>query len=122
VIVPDIHGRSSTFFHGISKFMGTWINYFSTTGSIASGLTGLIFVGLSVNLKKILLITKSHVPSRSLSSLMLITNILIVCNLCLVPGQSTRMLGAEISVMALIVWFTTIRLDLKTYRRVGYAY
>jgi hypothetical protein len=122
VIVPDIQGLKSIIFIGLSKFMGTWVNYFSTTGSIASGLTGLIFIGLSVNLKKILLITKSHVPSRSLSSLMLITNIVIVCNLCLVPGQSTRILGAEISVMALIVWFTTIRLDLKTYRRVDDAY
>ena len=102
--------------------MGTWVNYFTVTGSIASGLTGLIFIGLSVNLKKVLLITKTHLPSRSLSSLMLLTNIVIVCNLCLVPGQPTRILGAEISVLALIIWLTAIRLDLRTYRRVDDPY
>ncbi len=102
--------------------MGTWVNYFTVTGSIASGLTGLIFIGLSVNLKKVLLITKTHVPSRSLSSLMLLTNIVIVCNLCLVPGQSTRILGVEISLLAIVIWVTALRLDLRTYRRVDESY
>jgi len=99
--------------------MGSWVNYFTITGSIASGLTGLIFIGLSINIKKVFLITKAHLPSRSLSSLMLITNIVIVCNLCLVPGQPVIMLGLEIFIMSLIIWLITCRLDLRTYRRVN---
>jgi hypothetical protein len=102
--------------------MGTWINYFTVTGSIASGLTGLIFVGLSVNLKKIFCITKEHLPSRAVGSLVLITNIVIVCNLCLIPSQPLKVLGAEISLLGLTIWFAVSRLDFKTYRRVEYPY
>ena len=102
--------------------MGTWINYFTITGSIASGLTGLIFVGLSVNLKKIFCITKAHLPSRAVGSLVLITNIVIVCNLCLIPAQPLGMLGTEIGILAIIIWFTLSRLDFKTYHRVEDLY
>jgi hypothetical protein len=102
--------------------MGTWNNYFTITGSIASGLTGLIFVGLSVNLKKIFCITKAHLPSRAVGSLVLITNIVIVCNLCLIPAQPLMFLGTEISVLAIIIWFSISRLDFQTYRRVEDLY
>jgi hypothetical protein len=102
--------------------MGTWVNYFTMTGSIASGLTGLIFVGLSVNLKRIFCITKAHLPSRSVGSLILLTNIVIVCNLCMVPGQPRNLLGAEIAVLAIAIWLTTSRLDLKAYRRIEDIY
>jgi hypothetical protein len=102
--------------------MGNWVNYFTITGSIASGLTGLIFVGLSVNLKKIFCITKAHLPSRAVGSLVLITNIVIVCNLCLVPEQPLAMLGSEISILAIIIWATISRLDLISYRRVEDLY
>lgn len=102
--------------------MATWINYFTFTGSIASGLTGLIFVGLSVNLKKIFSITKAHLPSRAVGSLVLITNIVIVCNLCLVPVQPIKILGIEISILAIIIWLTISRMDFVAYRRVEDLY
>jgi hypothetical protein len=102
--------------------MGTWVNYFTITGSIASALTGLLFVGLSVNLKRIFCITKAHLPSRSVGSLVLLTNIVIVCNLCLIPGQPRSVLGSEIALLALTIWLTTSRLDLKTYRRIEDLY
>ena len=102
--------------------MGTWINYFTATGSIASALTGLIFVGLSVNLKKIFCITKAHLPTRSLGSLALLTNIVFVCNFCLIPGQPKAVLGGEISIIAIAIWLTTSRLDLKAYHRIEDLY
>lgn len=102
--------------------MGTWINYFTITGSIASGLTGLIFVGLSVNLKKIFCITKTHLPSRAVSSLVLITNIVIVSNVCLIPDQPLPMLGAEIFILAIAIWVALSRLSFKTYKRVEDLY
>ena len=102
--------------------MESWINYFTITGSIASGLTGLIFVGLSVNLKKIFCITKAHLPSRALGSLVLIANIVIVCNLCIVPQQPVRWLGIEILFLAITIWVTISRLDFITYRRVDHLY
>jgi hypothetical protein len=102
--------------------MGTWDNYFTITGSIASGLTGLIFVGLSLNLKKIFCITKAHLPSRALGSLVLITNIVIVSNLCLIPLQPLFLLGIEISILAIVIWVTISRLDFINYKRVEDLY
>ena len=85
-------------------------------------MTGLIFIALSPNLKKILSITRSHLPSRAVGSLTLLTNIVIVSNLCLVPEQPILYLGIEISSLALVIWLAVSKLDLTTYRTVEVPY
>jgi len=102
--------------------METWTNYFSSTASVAATLTGLIFVGLSVNVKKILVITKDHLPSRALGSLVLLTNIVVVSNLCLIPGQPILFLGIELLIVSLIIWVAVTRVDLIMYRSVEIRY
>jgi hypothetical protein len=102
--------------------MDMWVNYFSSTSAIASSLTGLIFVGLSVNVKKIFCITKAHLPSRAFGSLILLTNIVIVSNLCLVPAQPVFWLGCEILIAALAIWIMITRLDVIGYRKVHEDY
>jgi hypothetical protein len=102
--------------------MAAWTNYFTVTGSIASGLTGLIFIGLLLNIRKIFSITKEHWPKRAAGSLILITNIVIVCNLCLLPGQPLPYLGSEISILAAVICFTISTLDIKLYRSAELPY
>jgi len=99
-----------------------WVNYFSSAGSIASSLTGLIFVGLSINVKKIFCISKAHLPSRAFGSLILLTNIVIISNLCLVPNQPLLWLGCEIFIAALLIWIFITRLDVIVYRNVDDYY
>jgi hypothetical protein len=98
--------------------MGQWANYFLATAGAASTLTGLIFIGLSINLQKILMITKLHVPSRALGSLLLLTNILIVSSLCLAPKQQMVYMGSEILSTGLMVWVINTWLDFISYKRV----
>lgn len=95
-----------------------WANYFISTAGVASGLTGLIFVGLSINVKKIFMISKAHLPGRALGSLIFLTNIVIVSNLCLIPGQQVNCLGIEILTSGVVIWIVITRLDLVLYRSV----
>jgi len=94
--------------------MGQWLNFFGATASGAATLTGLVFVGLSINLHKILSI--SYLTNRALEGLILLVNIFIVSLLSIVP-QTTMFLGLEISGFNLIVWFIVLRLGLKMYRK-----
>jgi len=102
--------------------MGNWSTYFSITESIAAGLCGLLFIALSMNIKQILSITKSKLPSRAVGSLVLLGNITIVSNLCLVPEQPIFWLGLEIFLLGLILWIPTARLDLLIYHTVEDLY
>jgi modulator of FtsH protease len=59
----------------------------------SAALLGLLFVGVSINLTKIL---GSRDPAdRSLLTMILLLIILIVSSLLLVPGQPLNWLGAE---------------------------
>lgn len=100
--------------------MGQWSDYFVTTAGGAAALAGLIFVSVSLNLKKIL--SLKHLPGRALGSLILLTNILLIGSFCLVPGQSVFWLGCEISSLALVVWVANTRMDIKMYRGVERHY
>ena len=88
-------------------------SYFSTIAEAAATLTGLIFVGLSLNLQRILSI--KHLPARALGSLMLMTNILIVSSFCLIKEQPLFWLGIEVLACGLIIWISGIRMDIRMY-------
>ncbi|MDR3711404.1 MAG: hypothetical protein P4L51_01210 [Puia sp.] len=94
--------------------MGQWANYFLSTAGGAAALTGLIFVSVSLNLKRILSI--NHLPARALGSLVLLANILIVSSLCLIPGQSLAVLGIEVSLFGVTIWIVLTRMDIVMYK------
>jgi hypothetical protein len=89
-------------------------SYFSTIAEAAATLTGLIFVGLSLNLQRILSI--QHLPARALGSLILMTNILIIASFCLLTGQPLFWLGVEVLGCGLLIWMVTTRMDIRMYR------
>lgn len=80
----------------------------------AAALTGLLFVGVSINLKRIL--SHPRLADRALESLILLIHIVLISSLCLVPGQSTRWLGGEILLLGLVVWTIALYLDLRICR------
>jgi hypothetical protein len=101
--------------------MDQWHSYFSVTASASATLTGLIFVGISINLQKILQFRQ--LPSRALGTLVLLTNNLLVSSFCLIPDQSILSLGIKLSLLTFFVWIFNTRLDIvsirdkdKTYR------
>ena len=64
--------------------MEGWNDFFVVTGGAAAALTGLIFVGVSISLNKILSIP--GLPNRAFLSILLLLTILVFSALLLVPG------------------------------------
>jgi hypothetical protein len=91
--------------------MKEWSDFFVLIGGAAATLTGLIFVGISINLNRIIAIPK--LPSRASQALILLSTALVLSALCIVPGQSAFLLGIEFLFVGIIIWIVTFRIDLK---------
>ncbi|HTS45350.1 MAG TPA: hypothetical protein VMH01_13210 [Puia sp.] len=94
--------------------MKEWHDLFVATCGSAAALTGLIFVGVSINLTRILSIPK--LPERALLSLVLLLSILIRSIIFLIPAQSLWLTGAEALATGMITWFFVIRIDTLIYK------
>ena len=87
-----------------------WENFFIAEVGASAALLGLIFVGVSINLTRI--ISLPGLPNRALLALIILLTILVMCSLLLIPGQSQTLVGIELLVVGLIVWITATRLDI----------
>src|SRR5947208_9009881 len=63
-----------------------WETFFAAEVAASAALVGLIFVGLSINLTRILSIPR--LPNRALQSLIVLLTILVVSSLVLVPART----------------------------------
>ena len=100
--------------------MTGWENFFIAQAGAAAALAGLIFVGVSINLTKILSVSK--LPSRAMLPLILLINILILSSLLLIPGQANVTAGCEVSILGCIVWILTTNIDLGILRQTSIPY
>jgi hypothetical protein len=64
--------------------MSGWENFFISEVGAAAALAGLLFVGVSINLTRILSLPR--LPNRALLALVILLAILVVSSLLLVPG------------------------------------
>jgi modulator of FtsH protease len=92
-----------------------WENFFMAEVGASAALTGLLFVGVSINLTRI--ISLPGLPNRALLALILLLTILIVCSLLLVPGQTLTFVGIEVLVVGLVVWTIATTLDVSILRK-----
>lgn len=74
--------------------MEGWNDLFVATAGASATLAGLLFVGLSINLDR--LVTMSGVLLRAAASLALLTSMLGLSILLLIPDQSVRNAGIEV--------------------------
>jgi hypothetical protein len=77
-------------------------NLFLAVAGASAALAGLLFVALSINLERIL--KGRGLPGRAGEAIILLLTVLVVCTFGLVPGQSPRVLGAELLGFGLLPW------------------
>ena len=98
--------------------MDNWSDLFVATAGASATLAGLIFVGLSINLDK--LVKMPGVLLRAAASLALLTSILGLSILLLIPDQSVRNAGVEVLGIAIasagIVGILSLRSIQRTHR------
>jgi hypothetical protein len=106
--------------------MNEWHDFFLAQAGAAGVLTGLVFVGVSINLQKIVSDPRSGLAGRAAEALILLVAVLVASVLVLVPAQGADVLGAEVLVVGLATWvwiaaiqlprmleWTTMRADLR---------
>jgi hypothetical protein len=100
--------------------MAKWEAFFAAQVAASATLAGLLFVGVSLNLAKIL--DNPSLPGRALAGFYLLLANLIVASLMLLPDQPPAVVGAEILVVGLAVWGVITRLDVIAIRRSSAEY
>ena len=95
--------------------MSEWESFLIAEVGASAVLTGLIFVGVSINLTKVLSIPR--LPSRALEALILLLTALFVSSLLLVPGQSQKAIGAEVLVIGICAWLVIAWIDIGVWRK-----
>ena len=96
--------------------MDEWHDFFLAQAGAAGVLTGLVFVGASINLQKILSQPGSGLPGRAAEALILLVAVLTASVLVLVPGQGPVMIGAEVLVVGLATWGWVVVIQLLRLR------
>jgi modulator of FtsH protease len=100
--------------------MARWEAFFAAQLAAAATLAGLLFVGVSLNLAKIL--DNPSLPRRALSGFYLLLANLIVASLMLIPDQPPLASGLEILLIGLALWGMVSRLDVVAIRRSAAEY
>ena len=99
--------------------MNEWHDFFLAQAGAAGVLTGLVFVGVSINLQKIVSNPSSGLAGRAAEALILLVAVLMVSVLVLVPGQGPGFLGAEVLVVGLAAWGWIVAIQLPRVREWG---
>lgn len=100
--------------------MEEWHDLFVASAGAAAALMGLLFVGLSINLSKILAFPV--LANRALIAAMLLLSILIQTLLLLVPHETPHIAGLCTLVIFAISWPGLSYLDLKILKEVDSFY
>ena len=89
-----------------------WQSLYTAQLGAAANLLGLVFVGLSLNLARILA-TPAFV-ARGVQAMTLLLEVLVAATLAQVPGQSAALLGAELLVLGLGTWAAMVGLEARS--------
>lgn len=92
--------------------MDGWHDFFLAQAGAAGVLTGLVFVGVSINLDKIVSDPNSGLPGRAAEALILLVAVLIMSTSSLVPEQGTTLVGVEVLGLGLAAWVWILAIHL----------
>jgi uncharacterized integral membrane protein len=100
--------------------MNGWENFLVGELGASGALTGLVFVGVSINLTKIM--SSSSLINRALEALIALVVVLFSSSLLLIPGQSGLASGIEVLLIGVLDWMAMLILQLQTLRKVEQQY
>lgn len=100
--------------------MTGWENFFIAEVGASAALAGLIFVGVSINLTRIL--SLARLPDRALGAISLLLAVLVVSSLQLVPAQPITLFGIELLIIGIIIWAEVTLLDLRIRQKTEAQY
>ena len=94
----------------------SWDNFFTAEVGAAAALAGLIFVGISINLQRI--VQLPMVANRALQSLLILLSLLGIESLLLVPSPPALVLGTSVAGIAAATGAALNFLELRSWREV----
>jgi hypothetical protein len=94
-----------------------WETLLAAELGAAATLLGLVFVGVSINLTRIM--ASGLLVERALEAVVLLLAVLTAATVALVPGQPAAALGAELVVIGLAAWAALIGIQLRARRRLS---
>jgi hypothetical protein len=100
--------------------MTAWDNFFVAEVGASAALAGLLFVGISINMSKIL--AYASLPNMAMRALILLVSILIAASILLIPGQAAEWLGAELAGLGVAVFAFTSWASMTSLRRSAAEY
>ncbi len=103
----------------VNSVVDAWEPFFTAQLGAAAALGGLVFVGLSLNLKKIL--SAPSLPNRALLALSLLVVILILSSLMLMPGLSLTVVGVLTLALGLVTAVAGTMVQLRALRGTKYT-
>src|ERR687893_1436632 len=99
-----------------AKRVDEWHDFFLAAAGAAAVLAGLVFVGVSINLEKIMSNPTYGLAGRALEALVLLVAVLIVTMLLLVPAQGMVLAGAEVLAVGVLDWAAVVIIQLLVLR------
>jgi hypothetical protein len=97
--------------------MGEWVDFFVAQLGASAALTGLVIVGISINVARIL--ADPGLPGRAAETLVAPTGLLVVSTFALVPHQPDWILGLELLFTGLVMWAIPTRIHIAAFRAGG---
>jgi hypothetical protein len=98
------------------KRVEEWHDFLLAAAGAAAVLSGLVFVGVSINLETIMSDPSYGLAGRALEALVLLVAVLVVTLLLLVPSQGMMLAGAEVLAVGVLDWAVVVIIQLLALR------
>jgi hypothetical protein len=95
--------------------VAVWESFFVAQVGASAALAGLVFVGVSINLDKI--VQLANLPGRAADAIIVLIAVLVLSTLLLMPGQPTGLISAEMLAVGVLAWAGTSFLRLHIYAK-----
>jgi modulator of FtsH protease len=93
-----------------------WNDFAVAQLGASAALLGLVFVGMSINLKEF--VGSSVLVNRALEAIVLLASVLLAATAVLIPAQDREVVGVELLVLGVVVTLCVLQLQSGTGREV----